>query len=46
MILEARVPEYEAPYEEPTEEKVMTALFATSEIPQPLPRDHAKRYKG
>ena len=43
MILEARVPEFEAPSSEPAEDTVMAALFATSEIPPPPPREHAKR---
>ena len=43
MILEARVPESEAPSAEPAEDIVMVALFATSEIPPPPPREHAKR---
>ena len=42
MILEARVPEFEVPYTEPVEDTVMEALFATSEIPPPPPREHAK----
>ena len=46
MILEARVPESEAPSVEPAEDTVMVALFTISEIPQPLPREHAKRRKG
>ena len=46
MILEARVPESEAPSAEPAEDTVMAALFATSEIPPPPPREHAKRRKG
>ena len=37
MILEARVPESEAPSAEPAEDTVMAALFATSEIPPPPP---------
>ena len=37
MILEARVPESEAPSAEPTEDTVMSFLFATSEIPPPPP---------
>ena len=45
MILEARVPEFEAS-SEPAEDTVMAALFATSEIPPPPPREHAKRRKG
>ena len=35
MILEARVPESEAPSVEPAEDTVLAALFATSEIPPP-----------
>ncbi|XP_069155313.1 uncharacterized protein [Solanum lycopersicum] len=46
MILEARVLESEAPSAEPAEDTVMTALFATSEIPSPPPREHAKRRRG
>lgn len=46
MILEARVREFEAPSAEPAEDTVMTALFATSEIPSPPLREHAKRRKG
>ena len=45
-ILEARVPESEAPSVEPTEDTVLVALFATSEIPPPPPREHAKRRRG
>ena len=37
MILEAMVPEFEAPSLEPAEDTVMAALFATSEIPPPFP---------
>ena len=40
-ILEARVPESEAPSVEPAEDTVLVALFATSEIPPPPPREHA-----
>ena len=43
MILEARVPESEAPSAEPAEDTVMVALFATSEIPPPPTREHDKR---
>ena len=43
MILEDRVPESEAPSTAPTEDTVMAALFATSEISLPPPREHAKR---
>ena len=35
--------ESEALSAEPAEDTVMTALFATSEIPPPPPREHAKR---
>ena len=45
-ILEARVPESEAPSVEPAEDTVLAALFATSEIPPPPPREHAKRRRG
>ena len=40
-ILEARVPESKAPSNEPAEDTVLVALFATSEIPPPPPREHA-----
>ena len=46
MILEARVPESEAPSAEPAEDTVMAALFSTSEIPPPPPREHAKMRRG
>ena len=46
MILEARVPESEAPSAEPAEETVMAALFATSKITPPPLREHAKRCRG
>ena len=46
MILEARVPESEAPSVEPAEDTVMAALFVSSEIPPPPPREHAKRRRG
>ena len=36
-ILEARVPESEAPSVDPVEDTVLAALFATSEIPPPPP---------
>ena len=45
MILEARVPESEAPSAEPAEDTMMAALFAISEIPPPPPREHAKRLR-
>ena len=46
MILEARVPDSEAPSADPVEDTVLTTLFATSKIPPPLPREHAKRRRG
>ena len=46
LILEARVPESEAPSAEPAEDTMMATLFATSEIPPPPPREHAKRHRG
>ena len=46
MILEARVPESVAPSAKPAEDIVMAALFATSEIPPPPLREHAKSRKG
>ena len=36
-ILEARVPEPEAPSVEPAEDTVLAALFATSKVPPPPP---------
>ena len=45
-ILEARVPESEAPSVGPVEDTVMAALFVTFEIPPPPYREHAKRRKG
>ena len=44
--LEARVPESKAPSVEPAEDTVLTALFATSQIPPPPPPEHAKRCSG
>ena len=44
--IEARVPESEAPSVEPTEDTVLAALFATSEIPPPPPRENSKRCRG
>ena len=41
-ILEARVPESV----EPAEDTVLSALFATSEIPPPPPQESAKRRRG
>ena len=46
MILEARVPDSEAPSVEPTEDTVLAALFAFSDIPPPPSREHAKRCRG
>ena len=46
MILEVRVPKSESPSAKPTEDTMMTTLFATSEIQPPHPREHAKRFKG
>ena len=45
-ILEARVPEPEAPSVDPAEDTVLAALFATSEVPPPPPRESAKRRRG
>ena len=45
-ILEARVSESEAPFVNPAEDTVLGALFATSEILPPPPREHAKRCRG
>ena len=44
-ILEARVPEFEAPSVKPAEDTVLAALF-TTEIPRPPPREIAKRHRG
>ena len=46
MILEAKVPESEAPSADPAEDTMMEALFATSEIPPPPSQEHAKRHRG
>ena len=40
------MPESEAPSVEPTEDTVLEALFATSNIPPPPLRESAKRRKG
>ncbi|TMW83440.1 hypothetical protein EJD97_001678 [Solanum chilense] len=45
-ILEARLPESEALSVEPAEDTVLAALFVTSEIPPPLPREHDNRHMG
>ena len=42
-ILEARVPEFEAPSFESVKDTVLAALFATSAIPPPPTRESAKR---
>ena len=44
-ILEARVPDSEAPSIEPVEHTVLAALF-TTEIPPPPPRESSKRRRG
>ena len=46
MILEARVPESEAPSVAPVEDTAMAALFVTSEIPPPPAREHSKMRRG
>ncbi|TMX01568.1 hypothetical protein EJD97_024277 [Solanum chilense] len=46
MILEPRVPESEAPSLVLAADTMMAALFATSEIPPPPTREHAKRHRG
>ena len=46
MILEARVPEFEAPSADLAEDTVMAALFVTSGIPPHPPRENAKRHRG
>ena len=40
------MPESEAASAEPDEDTVLAALFATSEISPPPPRDHEKRRRG
>ena len=45
-ILEARVPDSEAPSVEPAEDTVFEALFATLEILPPPPRESDKRRRG
>ena len=45
-ILEARVPESEAPSVKLAKDTVFAALFTTSEIPPPTPRQNAKRRRG
>ena len=42
-VLEARVPESEAPSVEPAEDTLLAALFSTSEITPPPPRENEKR---
>ena len=45
-ILEARVPESEAPSVEPVEDTMLAVLFTTLEIPPSPPREHAKSRRG
>ena len=45
MTLEARVPEYKAPFSERGEDTVMVALFSISEIPPPPPRELGKMHR-
>ena len=45
-ILEAWMPESEAPSVELAEDTMMAALFVTSEIPPPPPQEYAKRRSG
>ena len=45
-ILEARVPELEAPSVDLDEDTLLAALFVTFEIPPPPPREHTKRRRG
>ena len=40
------MPDSEAPSVEPAEDTVLAALFTTSEIPPPSPRESAKRRRG
>ena len=40
------MPESEASSVEPAEDTVLVTLFATSDIPPPLPRESAKRRRG
>ena len=44
-ILEYRVPDSEAPSADPAEDTVMAALFATSDVPPPHPRERAKKHR-
>ena len=45
MIIEDKVPEFEAPSVELAEEKVLASLFATFELQPPPPREHAMRQR-
>ena len=45
-IIEARVPESEAPSVESAEDTLLAALFSTSDIPLPPPRENSKRCRG
>ena len=40
------MPESEAPSVESTEDTILVALFSTSEIPSPPPRESDKRHRG
>ena len=40
------MPESESPSAEPGEQTMLSTLFATSEIPPPPPRQHAKSCRG
>ena len=45
-ILEAWVPESEAPSAKPVEDTVMAALFSTTTAPSPHPYEHTKRHRS
>ena len=45
-VLEARVPESEAPFAELAEDTVLATLFSTVAVPPPPPREHTKRGRG
>ena len=45
-ILEARVPESEAPSVEPAEDTLMATLFSTTAMPSPQPHEHTKRHQS
>ena len=44
-ILDDRMPESEAPSAEPAEDTVLDALFSTTAVPPPPPRDRAKIHR-